>query len=68
MQYFSVKFYFLNNDQSYHRDFFTVDTIRYGLSFDGIETIFSLGFFRSALYTIFQKVCLYMYKDLVTSA
>ena len=27
MQYFPVKFHFLNNDKSYKRDFFTIDTI-----------------------------------------
>jgi len=59
VQYYSVNFHFLNNDKSYSRDFFTIDTIGYGLSCDGIEGAFSLKFFRSTLYTIFRN-CLYI--------
>jgi len=39
LQYFPVKFVFLNNDKSYKRDFFTIDTIDDGLSFHGIESV-----------------------------
>jgi len=59
VQYFSVNFHFLNNNKSYSRDFFTIDTIGYGLSFDGIEGTFPLKFFRSSVHTIFRK-CLYI--------
>ncbi len=41
MQYFPVKFDFLNNDKSYNRDFSTIYTIDDGLSFDGIESMLS---------------------------
>jgi hypothetical protein len=39
VQYFSVNFHFLNNNKSYNRDFFTIDTIDDGLSFHGIESV-----------------------------
>ena len=39
LQYFPVKFDFLNNDKSYNRDFFTTYTIDDGLSFHGIESV-----------------------------
>ena len=41
LQYVPVKFYFLNKNKSYNRDFFTVDTIDDGLSFHGIESVLS---------------------------
>jgi len=59
VQYFSVNFHFLNNAKSYSRDFFTIDTIGYGLSFDDIERTFPLKFFQSPVHTIFRK-CLYI--------
>jgi hypothetical protein len=55
VQYFSVNFHFLNNDKSYKSDFFTIDTIDDGLSFDGIESAFSPNFFWLVSYTIFRK-------------
>ncbi len=60
VEYFSVNFHFLDNDKRYSKDFFTIDTIGYGLSFDDLGGAFSLKFFRSALYTIFRK-CLSLY-------
>jgi hypothetical protein len=68
LQYFSVNFHFLNNNKSYSRDFFAVDTIDDGLSFDGIESTVSLECFSISTLYYFQKVCLHMYKDLVISA
>ncbi len=58
VQYFSVNFHFLNNDKSYSRDFFTIDTIGYGLSFDGIEGAFSLKFFDQ--HSTISRKCLYI--------
>jgi hypothetical protein len=60
VQYFSVNFHFLNNDKSDSRNIFTIDTIDYVLSFEGIEGALSSNFFRSAIDTIFRK-CLYIY-------
>ena len=54
-QYFSVNFRFLNNDKSYDRDFFTIDTIDDELSFHGIKSPLSLNIFELVLYTIFGK-------------
>jgi len=39
--FFPVNFHFLNNDKSFVLDFFTMTTIEYGLSFDGIKNVFS---------------------------
>ncbi len=54
-QHFSVNFRFLSNDNSYNRDFFTIDTIGPGLSFHGIKSISSSDIFYIVLYTIFGK-------------
>ena len=55
MQYFPVKFHFLKNNKSYNRDFFTIDTINHGLSFDSIESASLLNFDWLVLYTIFRR-------------
>jgi hypothetical protein len=55
VQYFSVNFHFLNNDKSYNRDFFTIDTIDDGLSFHDIESVLSSNIFGLVLYTIPRK-------------
>ncbi len=55
MQYFSVNFHFLNNDKSYDKDFFTIDTIDDRLSFYDIESVLSLNVFELVLYTIPRK-------------
>ena len=52
MQYFPVNFHFLDNDKSDNRDFFTIDTIYDGVSFDGIESVLSSNIFGLVLYTI----------------
>src|SRR5438132_5922344 len=54
-QYFSINFHFLNNNKSYNRDFFTINTIDHGLSFHGIKSILSWEIFFLILYTIFEK-------------
>jgi hypothetical protein len=54
-QYFSINFHFLNNNKSYNRDFFTINTIDHGLSFHGIKSILSWNIFFLILYTIFGK-------------
>ncbi len=53
--YFSVNFHFLNNDQSYNRDFFTIYIIDDGLSFDGIKSIVLLDNISSVLHTIWGQ-------------
>ena len=53
--YFPVNFHFLKNGKRYHWDFFTIDTIDVGLSFDAIESTFSPNSFWLLLYTIFRK-------------
>ena len=53
--YFSVNFHFLNNNKSYNRDFFTINTIDHGLSFHNIKSILSSVIFVLVLYTIFGK-------------
>ena len=55
MQYLPVKFHFLNNNKSYNRDFFTIDTIDDGLSFHGIESFLLSNIFKLILYTISRK-------------
>ena len=55
LQYFPVKFVFLNNDKSYKRDFFTIDTIDDGLSFHGIESVLWSNNLGLVLYIIFGK-------------
>ncbi len=55
MQYFSVNFHFLNNNNSYDKDFFTIDTIDDRLSFYDIESVLSLNVFELVLYTIPRK-------------
>jgi hypothetical protein len=55
VQYFSVNFHFLNNDKSYDKDFFTIDTIDDRLSFYDIESVLSLNVFELVLYTIPRK-------------
>ena len=55
LRHFPVKFYFLNNDKSYNRDFFTIDTIDDGLSFHGIESVLSSNNLGLVLYTISRK-------------
>ncbi len=55
MQYFSVNFHLLNNDKSYDKDFFTIDTIDDRLSFYDIESVLSLNVFELVLYTIPRK-------------
>ncbi len=55
MQYFSVNFHFLNNDKSYDKDFFTIDTIDDRLSFYDIESVLSLNVFELVLYTTPRK-------------
>ncbi len=55
VQYFSVKFHFLNNNKSYNRDSFTIDTTDDGLSFHGIESVLSSNIFGFVLYTILTK-------------
>ena len=67
-QYFSVNFHFLNNDKSYKRDFFTIDTINHGLSFDSIESASLLNFDWLVLYTIFRRRLHSVPQDLVESA
>ena len=54
-QHFSVNFYFLNNDKSYKSDFFTIDTINDGLSYDRKKSPFSLNFHWSVPYIIFRN-------------
>lgn len=53
MHYFSVNIYFLNNDKRYHKDFFTIDTINDGLSFDSVENISSLSNFGKTPHIMF---------------
>ena len=53
--YLPVNFYFLNNDKSYNRDFFTIYTIDDGLSFGGIKSIVLLDNISLISYTIFRK-------------
>jgi hypothetical protein len=55
LEYFSVNFHFLNNNKSYKRDFFTIDTIDDGLSFHDIKSILSSDIFCLVLYTIFGE-------------
>jgi hypothetical protein len=55
VQYFSVNFHLLNNDKSYDKDFFTIDTIDDRLSFYDIESVLSLNVFELVLYTIPRK-------------
>jgi hypothetical protein len=55
LQYFHVNFHFLNNDKSYNRDFFTIDTIDDGLSFHCIESVLSSNNLGLVLYTISGK-------------
>jgi len=38
MLYLPLKSHFLNNDKSYKRDFFTINTFNQGLSFGSIES------------------------------
>ena len=52
--YFSVNFHFLKNGKRYHWDFFTIDTIDDGLSFDAIKSILSLDNICLVLYTIYH--------------
>ena len=42
IHFLSVNFYFLNNGKRYNRDFFSMNTIDNGLSFDGVRNILSL--------------------------
>jgi hypothetical protein len=60
VQYYSVNFHFLNNDKSDSRHFFTVDTIGYGLPFDGIEGAFSLKFFDQHSIPFSESVSTYL--------
>ena len=55
MQHFPVNFHFLDNDKSYNRDFFTIDSIDDGVYFDGIESVLSSNIFGLVLYTISRK-------------
>jgi hypothetical protein len=48
--FFSVNFHFLKNDKSYNWDFFTINTIDHGLSFDRIESVLSSDFFCLVLH------------------
>jgi hypothetical protein len=57
-----------NNDKRYQRDFFTVDTIDDGLSFDGIRSSLSKNFLGSIWYTVLSNACLRRYGKLVGSA
>jgi hypothetical protein len=54
-QYFSVNSHFIDNNRSYKGEFFTIDTIDDGLSFDAIKSILSLDHIYLVLYTIFGK-------------
>jgi len=44
-RYFLVNFHFLKNDKRYNQDFFTIDTIDYGLSFHHIKSRVSSNIF-----------------------
>ena len=55
MQYFPVNLYFLDNNKSYNRDFFTINTIDDELSFHGIESVLLSNNLGLALYTISGK-------------
>ena len=55
VQYFSVKFHFLNNDKGYNRDFFTTDTTDDGLPFHSIKSILPFDNICLVVYTIFGK-------------
>ena len=68
VQHFSVNFNFLNNSKSYNRDFFTIYTINYGLSFDGIKSVRVLNFDWLVLHTILRKRLHSVPRHLVESA
>ena len=55
VQYFPVNLCFLNNNKSYNRDFFTINTIDDELSFHGIESVLSSNNLGLVLYTISGK-------------
>ena len=55
VQYFPVNFHFLDNDKSYNRDCFIIDSIDDGVYFDGTEIVLSSNIFGLVLYTIFRK-------------
>jgi len=53
--YVSVKSHFLNNDKSYKRDFFTINTFNYGLSFGGIGSPLLSNIFVLVGQAIFRR-------------
>jgi ABC-type uncharacterized transport system fused permease/ATPase subunit len=54
-QSFSVNFHFLKNGKRCNQDFFTMNTIEYGLSFGNVKSILSLNFFSMLLRTMAQE-------------
>ncbi len=52
MHYISEISYFPNNDKSYKRDFFTINTVNHGLSFRGIKDTLLFTIFGLVVQTI----------------